>query len=332
MRRLAKEFGLSDVGLSKICRKNDIPTPPLGYWAKKQHGKAVRQTPLPTAKTETEKTITITEQPPRPPDPPPPARPVVEHPEIAALIAEAEKPENKVVVANTLHGLHPLVTVARKGFADAQPGTYGLLHPGVVDGKTCLNLTISKGAIDRALRLMNTLLKALDRHGFKATYTDDGWRKELRLTLSDESLELRLREKTKRQPHVMTPAEVQKKAKYNYSFAPSYDYMPTGVFDLGASCVGRFYCPQRSWSESGGDPLEERLTEVVVGLLELVDAAKVARAEKERQERAERDHENRRYELRQKREKEQQRVDELIDEASSWKKAQLIREYLGGGS
>jgi len=34
MSRLAKSFGLSDVGLRKICVKHDIPTPKPGYWAK----------------------------------------------------------------------------------------------------------------------------------------------------------------------------------------------------------------------------------------------------------------------------------------------------------
>lgn len=47
MTKLAKEFGLSDVALHKICRKHDVPTPPLGYWAKKAHGKPVTNTPLP---------------------------------------------------------------------------------------------------------------------------------------------------------------------------------------------------------------------------------------------------------------------------------------------
>ena len=46
MTHLAKEFGLSDVGLRKICVKHNIPTPGLGYWAKLAHGKPVRQTPL----------------------------------------------------------------------------------------------------------------------------------------------------------------------------------------------------------------------------------------------------------------------------------------------
>ena len=34
--KLAKTYGISDVGLKKICRKLSIPTPGLGYWAKKE--------------------------------------------------------------------------------------------------------------------------------------------------------------------------------------------------------------------------------------------------------------------------------------------------------
>jgi len=35
--RLAPKYGISDVGLKKICRKLNVPTPPLGYWTKIQH-------------------------------------------------------------------------------------------------------------------------------------------------------------------------------------------------------------------------------------------------------------------------------------------------------
>ena len=31
---VAKDFGLSDVAIHKICKKHNIPNPPLGYWAK----------------------------------------------------------------------------------------------------------------------------------------------------------------------------------------------------------------------------------------------------------------------------------------------------------
>ena len=59
MTHLAREFALSDVALHKICRKHNIPNPPLGWWAKKAAGKAVKQIPLPKAKAGTSDRITI---------------------------------------------------------------------------------------------------------------------------------------------------------------------------------------------------------------------------------------------------------------------------------
>jgi hypothetical protein len=32
--KLAKELGVSDVGLAKACKRADVPLPGLGYWAK----------------------------------------------------------------------------------------------------------------------------------------------------------------------------------------------------------------------------------------------------------------------------------------------------------
>jgi hypothetical protein len=49
VRTIAKEFGMSDVGLAKICRKHDIPIPPLGYWRKKETGNKAVPPPLPAA-------------------------------------------------------------------------------------------------------------------------------------------------------------------------------------------------------------------------------------------------------------------------------------------
>ena len=47
MTKVAPRFGLSDVGLAKICRKFNITRPPVGYWAKLAHGKDVEKPPLP---------------------------------------------------------------------------------------------------------------------------------------------------------------------------------------------------------------------------------------------------------------------------------------------
>ena len=47
MQAVAKEFGISDVGLAKICRRADVPYPGRGYWAKRAAGKATLEVPLP---------------------------------------------------------------------------------------------------------------------------------------------------------------------------------------------------------------------------------------------------------------------------------------------
>lgn len=49
MSTLCKAYGLSDNGLRKICKKMNIPTPPLGYWAQIQHGQKIPHRALPYA-------------------------------------------------------------------------------------------------------------------------------------------------------------------------------------------------------------------------------------------------------------------------------------------
>lgn len=47
MTKLAIELGISDVGLAKACRRNGIPVPPRGHWAKLAAGKISPTIPLP---------------------------------------------------------------------------------------------------------------------------------------------------------------------------------------------------------------------------------------------------------------------------------------------
>jgi hypothetical protein len=43
MTKVAADFGISDVALKKICDKHRVPTPPRGYWAKRDAGKPTKQ-------------------------------------------------------------------------------------------------------------------------------------------------------------------------------------------------------------------------------------------------------------------------------------------------
>ena len=51
MTKLAKEYGISDVALAKICKKLNVPYPGRGYWRRKETGKAV-ETTLPSHPTQ----------------------------------------------------------------------------------------------------------------------------------------------------------------------------------------------------------------------------------------------------------------------------------------
>lgn len=58
--KLAKEFGISDAGLAKVCKRYNVPKPPpLGHWAKIQHGKPVERTPLPEEPDEWKRKVEI---------------------------------------------------------------------------------------------------------------------------------------------------------------------------------------------------------------------------------------------------------------------------------
>ncbi|MBZ5501958.1 MAG: ankyrin repeat domain-containing protein [Acidobacteriia bacterium] len=55
MRILAQQYGVSDVYLARVCRLLRIPLPGLGYWAKKNSGKATKKRPpLPPLPSERE--------------------------------------------------------------------------------------------------------------------------------------------------------------------------------------------------------------------------------------------------------------------------------------
>ena len=61
--KLARDFGLSDVALGKICKKHSIPKPPLGYWAKLAYGKTVPRPPLPSVGDQRLERIEIRKRP-----------------------------------------------------------------------------------------------------------------------------------------------------------------------------------------------------------------------------------------------------------------------------
>ncbi|MEZ2299442.1 hypothetical protein [Variovorax sp. RCC_210] len=53
MSHLAKELGISDMGLAQACRQHAVPAPPRGYWSKLRAGQTPHQAPLPKPELDT---------------------------------------------------------------------------------------------------------------------------------------------------------------------------------------------------------------------------------------------------------------------------------------
>lgn len=112
---LKNRFAVSDVAVAKMCRRNGIPIPNRGYWAKLQAGKPVFKPKLPQRGLGMPETVTIgssrhrswltTEQILEMDISPPPefAEPVAE------LRARVKKLVGKVIHKTTLERTHPSI-------------------------------------------------------------------------------------------------------------------------------------------------------------------------------------------------------------------------------
>ncbi|NAS61350.1 hypothetical protein CVE36_04055, partial [Pseudomonas syringae pv. actinidiae] len=152
---VAPLYGLSDVGLKKLCSKLQIPTPPRGYWAKLKAGKRVHPRPKLHNYTGASKNLY---RPTIAPEPQPKAAAEVDV-RLQQLLDFEQRPENQIVVAERVRDWHPFVAAAREA----------LVSP-VIDQRDMpqtrgkgLNISVSTDLQNRALRVADALLKALEK-------------------------------------------------------------------------------------------------------------------------------------------------------------------------
>lgn len=117
LRKLGPELGLSDVGLAKLCKRHDIPVPPVGYWARLAAGQQPTRPPLPAPDDESAVFL-------------PTARDIARRnagrqqaQRLAEVGASAQRdvPAPLVEMRQTLDGCHPAVAKTRRFFAGIQP-------------------------------------------------------------------------------------------------------------------------------------------------------------------------------------------------------------------
>lgn len=195
MTKLAAEFSLSDVALHKICRKHDVPTPPVGYWAKKTHGKPVKVTPLP-------------------------------RPDEAGSISirEGEASEEGIAVAEARAGIRAALAdwqpseempASSNAFVErtiakletAKPRRTGLI---TIEGNGLISVAVRPESAERATRILRLLAEAAGIAGISL----DATRQPAVWEFEDEDVSFTFEEAADRVEHVPTDKELRAVARW----------------------------------------------------------------------------------------------------------------------
>jgi hypothetical protein len=305
MSQLSREYSISDVGLAKICKKHKVPYPPRGYWAKVRNGHKVRTPALTTVVdldlqgVELYKRKTLEEGGPA-------------QDKLLSLNKTEKHLEERIHVAQTLTAPHPLVVRTVRSLENARPNPDGLAVP---KAAKCLNVRVAPNSVDRAARLMDALIKALEARNYNISIGEEDFPKTW-VTILGQRVSLRLEEVLER----------QEKIQSFFNHRQEYDRVPTGRLTfLIDDALGSGY--RRTWTD-GKKLLDGQLHAVVKGLVTASRETKSVHLANERRERERKEEERLRLEAeRQKREEEARRAD-FARKLERWEQAQRIRAFV----
>ena len=309
--KLAKDFGLSDVALGKICKKHSIPKPPLGYWAKLAHGKIVPRPPLPNIDDQRLERIEIRKRPLFSSGPKPQA-------------SEQEK-EASIPVPGRLTSPHPLVRSTIDALKNATPDETGILR---TRASGCLNVRAGRGSVGRAMRLMDALIKALEARGSTVSVVERDRTHQTCVKMLDEVIEIELREGLNRREKQFTAAELRDRQKSSWlRDRKEYEFYPSGNFVF--TILGYYGEGLRKvWSDGKRQRLENCLNSMIAGLRAAAEGEKALRLRREQREQERQEEERRRWEEEERRRKEEEKIKHLEKLVGNWNQSRRIREFL----
>lgn len=311
---LANKYGLSDRGLAKICARMEIPVPGRGYWQKRKYGWQIPVPPLPPLKKSTIKEVYLKKS----------QEPLTStvNPELHDKISYEKQPKNKITVTASLTDSHPLVTKTEKSIRSTKPDLKSIIRP---KARGCLDVRVGRDCIDRAMRIMDTLIKALEARGLRVTISDN---KKFATCISvmDEVIEFCLEERLKILEKKLTPAQKKEQEKYSWMYRNEYDYIPIGILSLKIKAEG-ISDTRKIWSDGQKQRLENCLNSFIIGLMKAADKIKENRIQREKRELEWQERTRRREALEKMRREEEERIKVLDKEVSAWSRSQQIRAY-----
>ncbi|HEY0832509.1 MAG TPA: hypothetical protein VGE72_01260 [Azospirillum sp.] len=319
---LADRLRTTTADLTHVCQQFAIPMPAQEYWTRIAAGFEHEPQPLPCVPTGVGEVVSLLIDA---------AKPVCEPlPDVG--------PPPIVEVEHSLTNPHPLIRRTAAKLKDAKQDEYGALRPG--DGG--LGVRVSPQGIDRAMSILDALLKTFQKRGHKCSAAANG--DQTIIFVNGESLSIYLNERIPRKKHWPTKEENDERkrqverlmrhkridqfmASLEVPHIRRWDYIPSNEFTLtigGSGHVGL----RTTWKDTPSRKLEAALPEIVIEVerhalaIPRIRAREEEKAKRREQERLRQEEEA----LRQRREI--QRQEALERNAEQWERASRIRAYV----
>lgn len=307
MSKLCKRYGLSDNGLRKHCKALNIPTPPMGYWAKIAAGHKIGIPPLPADKSAKRLTTNLNEVTPGEEDKiditPQENRFKVREKEIESGDTSA------FIVPAVLYAKDSLIFDTKENYRNTDDNPYIQRNPYKSKIKSTLNLYVSEDSLNRALLIYETIIKALRYRGHNILIRDN----QTFAVINNEEIEVRISER-KRQD----PANKEKHSFRTTSFCGELQF----IVELG------YRWERHSINDTKHTRLEDKIITIIAFLEIQSEIIKEKRVEAERQAKIRAEEERKRQEFEEQKKKELKEFKALFKMAERLHKTTILRQYI----
>lgn len=317
MSKVATEFGISDVALKKICQKHRIPSPPRGYWAKKEAGKSVKQVRFVKTDDPLDERITIYGS--NQADLPALVREILEQARAKRVTPKPSILADTSETTLTIEQTHPAIVTTAKKLRKHKPDKDGVVS---AVGEGCCGVEVGVACAKRCVSVLDALARSLAAHKAALTPTGNG----IVVITKDARVRFRFSEHVRHEKHIPTEDELAAEERrrkrlgitwdslYDRAY-PEWDFIRTG--ELLVEIENEYVSGglRRRWKDGKHQRLEHLIDEIATGIVAYGVAVRLREEERARWQRSW-ERQQRIYaraEARKKRDDERQKIlDELV--------------------
>jgi len=305
--KVALRIGLSDVALGKWCKQYGVPKPPLGYWAKLEHGKVTAQRPpLEPWWNEHDPLIYVHSR------------------DKAIMEARLNKPAEPIPVIEVYKG-NKFHEEIEKTFKDFQMENHSKF--GRSESKAGFDVQIGPHSVPRVKRILQTLINEFLSRGYRlGSHRKYSNTEVTAFKRDDDVVTIEFYEVSTKPPKPMKRKGSWTSGGHTHSYMMDIEYIPSGRLELRIrhSEISAW----RIMKDTQKTSIEEQLGKLINLIAELSFDAKIAKVEREASEVRERAERKRIADIKWAREVDSWKWTQLKDAADRWNELAVLREFV----